>query len=274
MQTLDLIMKRIRDLPILNTEAYRLVDYCSQPEPSFANIEGMVKNNPNLCGQILRLANSATYKRSKPAETLADALVLLGLATLKQIFVQDFFSSVGKMLNTQSKVLDHGRECALLAEFIAHSAGLPALESSKARIGGLLHDIGKQFLAFFFPGPYEQVNRAVKLERIPSFQAEGKIFGVTHSEVGATLCAKWNFPGYLIDIIKTHHSPNATGLPAPAVAVYCANAFLHHRDGDAGQSYEQPLSKLFAERNRPLPWQNVKDDLTAFLRRCSSAPFS
>ncbi|NLI78521.1 MAG: HDOD domain-containing protein [Candidatus Riflebacteria bacterium] len=274
MQTMETILKRLRDLPILNSEAFRLIEYCSSPKPAFEVLEGMVKNNPNLAGQIVRLANSAFYKRSKPTETLMDALVLLGLTTLKQVFVQSFYASVGKMLNTQSRVLEHGRECALLAEFIGRGAGLDAAECGRHRLGGLLHDIGKQFLAFFFPQPYEQVTRMMKLERTPSFQAEKKIFGVTHQEVGATLCARWNFPSFLVDIIKAHHAEGPGGPPPGALPVFCANGFLHQRDGEAFQPWEAPLRAWFAARRVTLPWKNLVDEFRAFLRTHTGSPLA
>lgn len=271
MQTLDAILKRLRDLPILNTEAYRLIDYCSKPEVSFETLEGMIKKNPNLSGQIFRLANSPFYKRAKAIETLNDALVLLGITTLKQIFTQNFYGSLGKILNTQFRMLNHGKECGHLSEYIARNAGMNVIDCSKVHMGGLLHDIGQLFLAFLFPSQFEQARSLAKSEKIQIFQAETKIFGITHQEVGAVICSKWNFPNYLIEIIKAHHNQGAT-IPQEAVPVFCANNYLRNRDNEPFQPYEKPLQDFFAARKKPFPWKSLKDEFRQYLLTSAGNP--
>lgn len=257
---IDIILKRIRDLPILNVEAYRLIDYCSKPTATFETLEGMVNNSPNLVGQIFRLANSAFYQRQKKPETLKDAIILLGMGTLKQIFAQNFYQSLGKMLGTQTKVLDHGRDCARLAEFLGRSAGMSVTDIGKIRLGGLLHDIGQLFMAFSFPPQFEQAKRLSKSEKIPSYQAETKVFGVNHQEVGAVLCKRWNFPDYMIQIVRTHHPPCETGIPTLIAPVYCGNGYLNQRDGSIFQPYETALKEFFLARRVDMPWTSFRDE--------------
>ena len=265
MQTMALIQRRLRDLPILNTEAYRLVDYCSKPEPEFDVIEEIVQGNPNLCSQIMRLANSSFFKRSERTETLQEALVLLGLTTLRQIFVQNFYNSIGNLMNTQARLLNHGRACSHLAEFLAKAAGQSALDLAKIRIGALLHDIGQQFLSFFFPKQYDMVQSASASKGIPIFRLEQKAFEVSHQEVGAVLSAKWNFPDYLTEIIGKHHdeglSPRSLVMP-----VFCANSFLHEAAGEPSQPYLDPLKAYFSAYQKKLPWSDPKAALEGALK--------
>ncbi len=269
MPGMETIAKRLRDLPILNIEAFRLIQYCSSPAPSMATLEGMVKTNPNLSGQIMRLANSASLKRLKPTEVLSDALVLLGMDTLKKIFVQNFYGSLGQLLQTQSSELSHGKNCAILSEFVARSAGMDPVESSKVFMGGLLHDIGKLFLAFVFPAQFDSARKMSRLEQKKSFEAEMKVFGFTHQDVGEMICATWNFPDYLGAIVKSHHVVSEGPLHPLGVPVFIANGFLNESDRAPFQPFEERLKALFSSRRRSLEWTDFREEFRKALRATS-----
>ncbi len=67
-------------------------------------------------------------------------------------------------------------------------------------MAGLLHDIGKLVLITAAPEKYEQAMRYAEMAGIPRRDAELKIFGTTHSEIGTYLlwlCRK-AFPTVLL----------------------------------------------------------------------------
>jgi len=270
MDTLGIIVSKLRDIPILNTEAYRLIDYVSQPQPSFVELEGMIKNNPGLSSQIARMANSSFFKRSRQIETLNESLVSLGFATLKQIFTFNFYSSVGSILKSQKDVINHGVQCSKLAEFIARGAVSPSDECAKVSLAGLLHDIGQQFLAYFFPSQYEQVKNKIRFESKPTYAAEKLIFGTDHQVLGKLLCDRWNFPPYLGAIIADHHKLSDSVWNGLILPVFCANNFLNERDRVPFEPYLDKLKEYFAMKHREIPWKSIKDEFAACVRGSDS----
>lgn len=265
MNAMDTILNRLRDLPILNIEAFRLIKYCSSPQPSMVTLEGMIKNNPNIVGQIMRLANSPTLVRFNRTETIIDALVLLGFDRLKEIFSQSFYGSLGQILKTQTRELQHGRECGQLSEYIALKAGVKKEEASRIYTCGLLHDIGQLFLAFAYPAQFEKMKSMCRMQRMKLYDSEAKVFGATHTDVGATICSRWNFPDYLIEAIQTHHREGAAGLPENVIPIFCANGYLNQRDGMGFHPWEEKLTAFFADRDKEVPWSNAKAEFKAFL---------
>lgn len=268
-ETLHLLLRKLRDVPILNTEAYRLIAYVSSNDATFPGLEALIKNNPGLVSQILRWANSAYFARQSKAETLQQAMVTLGFSNLRQLFLFNFYTSVGGLFQSQAAVIDHGRACARLAEYICKSAGGTAEECAKVRMGGLLHDVGRMALAFFFPEHYERVAQQMREKNIPSFMAELLVFGTEHQTVGSLLCNRWNFPTYLGAVIGDHHYLQAENWNTLTLPVFVANNFLHEMEGAPFHPYFSKLEGYFFLKRKDLPWKHLDQEFRAFLAQPS-----
>jgi putative nucleotidyltransferase with HDIG domain len=264
-ETIRLLLSRLRDVPILNTEAYQLISYVSSAEATFPQLETMIKSSSGLCSQVFRMANSSFFKRTSRAETLQQALVTLGFSTLRQLFIYNFYTSVGGFFRAQSATIDHGRKCALLAEYIAKSGGANSDECAKVRLAALLHDIGKQALAFFFPQQYERVHTLVKTDGKSSYLAELVVFGTEHQTVGSLLATRWNFPEYLAQVIGDHHYLQAKNWNILTLPVFCANSYLNEADREPFSLYFQKLEGYFFLKKKELPWKNITKGFSEFL---------
>jgi putative nucleotidyltransferase with HDIG domain len=76
--------------------------------------------------------------------------------------------------------------------------------ADSAYLAGLLHDLGKLALDHCFKEEYGPVMEAVSAGE-PWLEAEWRILGITHAEVGALVATQWNFPEPLVRAIRTHH---------------------------------------------------------------------
>ena len=68
------------------------------------------------------------------------------------------------------------------------------VDSEEAFLAGLIHDMGSIILDHYFDEEFEQALRAAAAEQSPLLEAELKVFGMTHAEVGMLIAQKWNFP--------------------------------------------------------------------------------
>lgn len=262
-ETINAILKRLIDVPISNLEAYTLIGYTFSENATFEGLEKLIKDNPCLVSQILRIANSSYFARKIKAETLQQAMSTLGFSNLRQIFLYNFYNSVAGLFKSQIQVIEHGKKCAKLAEYISLSAETSHEERQKVRMGALLHDIGRMALAYFFPQKYEQVSKLIVDNQIPSHLAELTVFGTEHQIVGSLLCNKWNFPSYLCSIISDHHSLQAQNWNALTLPVFVANNFLHEIEGVPFSPYYSKLEGYFFIKRKDLPWENFNE---AFLK--------
>jgi HD-like signal output (HDOD) protein len=134
------------------------------------------------------------------------------------------------------------------------------------RLGGLLHDIGRQALAFFFPQQYERVQKIIETDRRSSYMAELLVFGTEHQTVGSILSARWNFPSYLSNVIGDHHYLAATDWNTLTLPIFCANEYLNERENMPFQQYYQRLEGYFLLKRKDLPWEDTPAAFDAFLQ--------
>ncbi len=264
-ETINLLLSRLRDVPIMNTEAYNLIYYMTRPEATFAKLEEMIRDNSGLCSQIFRIANSSYFHRVTRAETLSQAMVTLGFTNLRQLFTYNFYTSVGGLFKSQAHSINHGRKCALLAEFICKGAEAPPEECTRVRLAGLMHDVGKMALAFFFPHQYEKVTEMVEREGKPYYFCELMVFGTEHQAVGSLLANRWNFPTYLSNIIGDHHFLQGDKWNVMTLPIFVASNFLDEKEGKPFEPYYHRLEGYFFLKKKELPWENVEADFEKHL---------
>ncbi|MCX7871630.1 MAG: HDOD domain-containing protein, partial [bacterium] len=81
------------------------------------------------------------------------------------------------------------------------------IDIEKIFVIGLLHDIGKIILSQYIEDKIEEINYHVAKENLLFYEAEKKILGFNHAEVGSMLLNKWKIPKDIINTVKYHHNP-------------------------------------------------------------------
>lgn len=203
----------------------KMMDVLNDPNSSAANIGEVVSKDSSLTAKLLRIVNSPHLGLVSKVETVSRAIAILGLEHLKLltkgiILVESFKNIPSKIINMKL-FWKHSISVGLMSSLL--SSQEIDLIAEKFFIMGLLHDIGKLVMLGAMPGLYLNIIMHAKEERINLHQAEQKILGFNHSDIGALLFKKWFFPPSLIEIIKTHHHPQKSDLPKEASILFIAN---------------------------------------------------
>ena len=100
-------------------------------------------------------------------------------------------------------------------------------------VGGILHDMGKIIFSSVHPDLITRIDQYCKEKNIPAQLFEDLSGGANHSEIGAMIAEKWNFPDALIEAIKYHHDPHSSSHMYQDVVytVYLANSLCAYQDG-------------------------------------------
>jgi HD-like signal output (HDOD) protein len=95
---------------------------------------------------------------------------------------------------------------------------------------GLLHDIGELILASQLKTEYEAIRKLAETEGISSIDAEFRVLGCSHAEVGAYLLATWGLPSRVVETVAWHHLPSSSPLQEsyPLAAVHVAECVSHN----------------------------------------------
>jgi putative nucleotidyltransferase with HDIG domain len=105
-------------------------------------------------------------------------------------------------------------QTAAVAGLLGDRLGRPSTGSEFT--AGLLHDIGKVVMAQEMP---DQITRSLDLaesEGMSATDAETRVFGTTHADVGGWLAESWGLPQRLVEAITYHHRPMSALMATPA----------------------------------------------------------
>ncbi|MFQ5452766.1 MAG: HDOD domain-containing protein, partial [Candidatus Zixiibacteriota bacterium] len=166
----------------------------------------IILKDPSLTSRILRLSNSSYYQRYSEIKTVHQAISILGIMTVKCLALSSSIfhpEKVAQETNVDPKeffsyVLSVAAACKKIADAVSYSS------SEEAFIAGLLHDIGILFFLHHKPDEYKKIiNKEVKAKNL--VEAEKKMFGVDHAEVGYHMAVIWKIPEEIRNGIENHH---------------------------------------------------------------------
>jgi len=224
---------RIRNLPTLPSLQGRLTEELGKEAPSIEKIGEIISHDVGMTAKILQLVNSAFFGLAQPISTPADAVVYLGMNTVRSLVLSlgIFLQYEGKLCRSFSldALAEHSWVTGSMARLIAHKERRALQVVDQCLLAGLLHDVGQIILAFGLPEEYEKVIARAKKDNLPVWQVEQEFFGATHADVGAYLLALWGLPNQIVEAVALHHLPaQSTAMEfSPAIAVHVADVFAH-----------------------------------------------
>ena len=206
------MLTQVKDLPSLPFVATKVMQLTTSPNTTMRQMEEVILRDSALASKVLKYSNSALYGRSGQITSMTDALVLLGFSTVKTIViassVKSMHSSAGHGYSVAGKTLwAHSIESGIAARLLARQKRKDLVE--EAFIVGLLHDIGKNVIESKLPGYVRELIALKKKGDLTFEEIEEQVLGINHSELGAILCSKWNFPEVLEKAIRFHHHPSS-----------------------------------------------------------------
>ena len=199
------------------------------------DVADIVAQDMAMAAKILQLANSALFGARRQVTNLPDAVMMLGMETVKDLAlglsVFSQFRGSGAIRVLVERLGGHSLAVGRLAHQIARSFQLTQPAAVDAFVFGLLHDVGKLVLMANCPEQYEKVLRMAQEQPLSVRAAEQEIFGTTHCEVGTYLAWLWGLPEAVTQVTALHHRPSE----APAetarlvTAVHVADAIVNGR---------------------------------------------
>lgn len=230
----DKIIQKVFRFPNMPQAGTKLMSLLREKDVSFDEIEKILRHDPGLAANVLRLANSAYFGIPNKVRNLKQAIVLLGVKRFAQI-------AVGACVNqTMDKAVEgyglspgqlwlHSIAVSTIAEALAKNRKV--VEAGDFFVPALLHDLGKLVMGEFVKAERRKIKDLVD-KGVPFVIAEKDILGTDHAEIAALILSNWHFPGDLIDAVRWHHYPEGTKnsnlLPE---IVYLANLLCQFNGG-------------------------------------------
>jgi HD-like signal output (HDOD) protein len=233
---------RIKSLPTVPAIYQRLTDELRKEDASTQQIGEIISHDVGMTAKILQLVNSAFFGLPQPISNPAEAVMYLGLSTVRalvlslQVFSQ--FKNPNLAGFSLNALADHCWTTAVFARRIAHAQRCDTKTIDQCFIAGVLHDIGRIILADGLPEQYKKVWDEARQRQLPVWQVEQNEFGATHADVGAYLLGLWGLPNPIVEAVALQHCPSLCIAPgfAPLAALHVASAFAHEKEGDPAET--------------------------------------
>lgn len=239
------------DLPTIPIVATKVMQLIESENASSEEIAKVVASDPAVAARVLKISNSSFYGCQRQIQTLSHAIVVLGSSTLKSLVIAASVKQVYKPYGLTEKMLwEHSFGAGLAAKIIANE--ISQVNEEEAFLGGLFHDIGKNIMNFLDNNQFQIAMQICFNDRVTFAEAERQVYSYTHSEVGALVIKKWNFPDFLMNAVLKHHTFDFNDDEDPyrmrlTCVVGLANLFCNK----AGIGIREPDEKLDLLRTVP-----------------------
>jgi putative nucleotidyltransferase with HDIG domain len=212
MTVVDRILSEVRQVPPLSDAGMKLMAIVGKDSVSAGAITDIVRQDAALAAQLLRVANSAAYRRRENIESINLAISLLGNRTVLGVVTGYCMSSfynreLAGYAAPKGALWRNSVAAALSAQMLVEYTR-PAVSPELAYTAGLLHGIGKAILSEYLKEDIEDmVRRLDESGKMDFLAAEEEIVGTNHCEIGAALARHWHLPESLCEAIEFHHKP-------------------------------------------------------------------
>ena len=196
-------------LPTLPNYVLDLNALLSSPSVDLKKVGKVLRTDPSLSAQVLRLCNSALFGLRRRVLSIEQAAILLGIERLRTLVLTcSLMQFAGKRLpNAQMMTFwQHCFMAGLLSERIARQ--VEYFEKEQAYLGGLLHDIGQLPLWILVLEEESRQRQGPPRDWCDNPPLERDYFGMDHCKVGRWMAVAWNFMPSFIDVFENHHTPD------------------------------------------------------------------
>lgn len=206
------IQSYIDRMPSLSTTVTKVLEVCNSPKTSANDLNRVISLDPVLTGHVLKLINSAYYSLPNQVSSLARAIIMLGLNTVKNLALSTaVIGALGKNSCFTALPMDafwaHSICVGVTAKALAVARNVPSSVREEYFVAGMLHDLGKIPLNICFASEYAQALQLAALEQGSLLRSEQLMVGVDHGVAGRLIGEKWRLSPSIVDSLALHHAP-------------------------------------------------------------------
>ncbi len=210
MNLVQVILESSTQLPPFPAVLQRVLQLLDNPNSSARAMVEVLQYDQAVTANVLRVCNSAFFSLRRPIHSLQEALMRIGFNQLLEIILS---RGIGQFIAkaypgydlAEGQLWRHSVTCALLSEIVAER--LQEEPSPTHFTAALLHDIGKVILSEFVKDHLQEIRRIVTEENLSFIEAEKRVLGVDHAELGGKIADQWQFPRVIVSAIRFHHTP-------------------------------------------------------------------
>jgi len=209
-EALEKLFQRLGQLSSLPAVAQRILQVADNEESNATDLLEVVGQDPTLSIRVLRTVNSSIFGIPNEVADLKTAIAMLGFVEVRNLALTVY---VARLCENSSSYRSFSREAlwkhmvavGTIARMLANI--YQRVEPEEAYVAGLLHDVGMLLIDQYMHDSFCKVIDLVS-EGVETTAAERQILTFDHTDLGAYVARKSNFPDRVVDAIHYHHRPD------------------------------------------------------------------
>jgi putative nucleotidyltransferase with HDIG domain len=241
---------------------------------STREVSRIIRADAMVTAKVLQIVNSAFFGPARRVTGIEQAVTYLGFTAVRNLAMcAEVFAYRPSKGSVAPLNLERLQQHANRVAAVVHALAAETAWNDDAMLAALLHDIGYWVLVQERPRDLEKALEVAITDRIPMHEAETRVLGASHAEVGAYLLGLWGLPYPVVEAVARHHTPEGVRigkfdvLAALAVAMALSgtddsDVFLRTTPRSSGvkESYLEPL-------DAPFTWSEAEERAVECLRR-------
>jgi HD-like signal output (HDOD) protein len=195
-------------IPSLPRVTQKILMFESDTVKGSTELEQIILPDKSISADLLRIANSAFYARSKKIQTIKDSITLLGLNTVKNIVMLQTKKNISKNIGYLDISRKYLFELPILNALVAYDlCGPLGLESIQNELFllAVMQRIGMTVLAINYSSTYIEILNQYENTNIGLLQLENDALGTNYIEVGTYIFKKWLMPSQFFSMMKNQN---------------------------------------------------------------------
>lgn len=215
------LVDKFNDLKTLPHVAIRVSQMIGSETATMQEFEEVIKLDPVLVVRLLRLVNSPYFGLSSQVESIAKAVVFIGMKHLRNLVAVEALRNLFKdraagTVFSRKNLWIHSATVAILAQMI--SRRIFGQDGEDVFLAGIIHDIGL-IVEDQLQGEELRDVCSLYVQRTDEesmTELEESLIGTNHSKVGRLLAGQWHLPDEVVEAIRFHHRHDKD-FPIPSV---------------------------------------------------------
>jgi len=216
---IESLIRNLHKLPTLPCIAMKILNTVKNKKSGLREIGEILATDPSLSAEVLRAVNSHFYSLPNKITSVPHAVNLLGSRTVKSLALS--FSLVKNARSKENNRFDYENFWksslvgAVSAKILTEKI-LPTF-SEDAFFLGLIHNIGILAMNQCMPEQYQLVLNETKSNLYSHSEAENRVFGFNHMQLGEYMTNSWGLPESFSVPILHHHGHDDIFIQEPFV---------------------------------------------------------
>jgi HD-like signal output (HDOD) protein len=216
-------LDKVHDLPTIPAVVRELLVRFDRDDTTIDTVAELISTDPVISAKVMRLANSAFYRRPGTVSSVFDAVAYIGLHAIRTIVLGAGVMGTVRYPAHFSREMfwRYSLHSAASARYFAQQA---KLDADTAFTAGLIHAIGAPLIEFEMANQSGGQGAKQHSSEASFFEAkkcaeDAANLGFCFSDLSADLIERWHFPLPMVEAIRHRAEPLTAGEFIPEAAL-------------------------------------------------------